>query len=103
MLVIRKATAADATLIVNMIRELADFEHELKQVDATPQDLCATVLEPIQGSSRLLQSGTANRQHTRSISSLIRPGRVAPACLWKTCLCGPSFAAKVLERRFFNI
>lgn len=39
MLVIRKATAADATLIVDMIRELADFEHELHQVDATPQDL----------------------------------------------------------------
>src|SRR5208282_416059 len=39
MVVIRKATAADATLIVDMIRELADFEHELNQVDATPQDL----------------------------------------------------------------
>jgi GNAT superfamily N-acetyltransferase len=39
MLVIRKATAADATLIVDMIRELADFEHELEQVEATPQDL----------------------------------------------------------------
>src|ERR1700719_4132027 len=39
MLVIRNATAADATLIVDMIRELADFEHELEQVDATPQDL----------------------------------------------------------------
>jgi GNAT superfamily N-acetyltransferase len=39
MLVIRKATAADATLIVDMIRELADFEHQLEQVDATPQDL----------------------------------------------------------------
>jgi GNAT superfamily N-acetyltransferase len=39
MLVIRKATAADATLIVDMIRELAEFEHELEQVDATPQDL----------------------------------------------------------------
>ena len=39
MLVIRKATVADATLIVDMIRELADFEHELEQVDAAPQDL----------------------------------------------------------------
>jgi GNAT superfamily N-acetyltransferase len=39
MLVIRNATAADATLVVDMIRELADFEHELEQVDATPQDL----------------------------------------------------------------
>jgi GNAT superfamily N-acetyltransferase len=39
MLVIRKATAADATLIVDMVRELADFEHELEQVVATPQDL----------------------------------------------------------------
>jgi len=39
MLVIRKATAADATLIVEMIRELADFEHELEQVDVTPEDL----------------------------------------------------------------
>src|SRR6202158_1266944 len=39
MLVIRKATVADSTLIVDMIRELADFEHELEQVDATPQDL----------------------------------------------------------------
>jgi GNAT superfamily N-acetyltransferase len=39
MLVIRKATAADAALIVEMIRELAEFEHELEQVDATPQDL----------------------------------------------------------------
>jgi hypothetical protein len=85
MLVIRKATAADATLIVDMIRELADFEHELEQ------------------SSRPLQSGTANPQHTRSISSLIRRGRVAPACLWKTCLCEPSFAAKASARRFFNI
>jgi hypothetical protein len=39
MLVIRKATAADATLIVDMIRELADFEHELDEVNVTPQDL----------------------------------------------------------------
>ena len=39
MLVIRKAAAADASLIVDMIRELADFEHELEQVEVTPQDL----------------------------------------------------------------
>jgi GNAT superfamily N-acetyltransferase len=39
MLVIRKATAADATLIADMIRELADFERELDQVNVTPQDL----------------------------------------------------------------
>jgi GNAT superfamily N-acetyltransferase len=39
MLVVRKAIAADTTLIVDMIRELADFEHELEQVDITPQDL----------------------------------------------------------------
>ena len=34
MLVIREATAPDASLIVEMIRELADFERELDQVDA---------------------------------------------------------------------
>src|SRR5207245_4836352 len=39
MLVIREATAADAPLIVEMIRELARFERELDQVDATPEDL----------------------------------------------------------------
>jgi len=39
MLVIRDATAADALLIVEMIRELADFERELDQVDITPDDL----------------------------------------------------------------
>jgi len=39
MVVIRKATAVDAPRIVDMIRELADFEHELKQVDVTPEDL----------------------------------------------------------------
>jgi len=39
MLVIREATASDAPLIVEMIRELADFERELDQVDTTPDDL----------------------------------------------------------------
>jgi GNAT superfamily N-acetyltransferase len=39
MLVIREAQASDAPLLVEMIRELADFERELDQVDATPDDL----------------------------------------------------------------
>ena|SRR5277367_894228 len=39
MLVIREATASDAALIVEMIRELAGFERELDQVDITPDDL----------------------------------------------------------------
>ena len=39
MLVIRTATASDAPVIVEMIRELADFERELDQVDITPDDL----------------------------------------------------------------
>jgi GNAT superfamily N-acetyltransferase len=39
MLVIREAAASDAALIVEMIRELADFERELDQVDITPDDL----------------------------------------------------------------
>jgi GNAT superfamily N-acetyltransferase len=39
MLVIREAAASDAALIVEMIRELADFERELDHVDITPDDL----------------------------------------------------------------
>src|SRR5579864_9182350 len=39
MLVIREATAPDAPLIVNMIREFAEFERELDQVDITPDDI----------------------------------------------------------------
>jgi len=39
MLVIRKATPADAPLLTAMIRELAEFEHELDQVDITSEDL----------------------------------------------------------------
>jgi GNAT superfamily N-acetyltransferase len=39
MLVIREATAADAPLIVTMIRELAEFERELDQVEITPEDI----------------------------------------------------------------
>jgi GNAT superfamily N-acetyltransferase len=39
MLRIRDAAAADARLIMSMIRELAEFERELNQVDATAQDL----------------------------------------------------------------
>lgn len=39
MLVIRKATAADAPLLKVMIRELAEFERELDQVDITAEDL----------------------------------------------------------------
>jgi GNAT superfamily N-acetyltransferase len=39
MLVIRNATAVDAPLITGMIREFAEFEHELEQVDITPEDL----------------------------------------------------------------
>jgi GNAT superfamily N-acetyltransferase len=39
MLLIREATPADAALLVNMIRELADFEKELDQVEATPEDI----------------------------------------------------------------
>ena len=39
MLTIRNATVADTPLIVTMIRELAEFERELDQVDATAEDL----------------------------------------------------------------
>ena len=39
MLVIREAIASDASLIVDMIRELAEFERELDQVEITPEDL----------------------------------------------------------------
>jgi len=39
MLVIREAVASDASLIVDMIRELAEFERELDQVEITPEDL----------------------------------------------------------------
>jgi GNAT superfamily N-acetyltransferase len=39
MLVIREAVASDAPLIVEMIRELAEFERELDQVEITPKDL----------------------------------------------------------------
>lgn len=38
MLVIRNATAVDAPLITGMIREFAEFEHELEQADITPED-----------------------------------------------------------------
>jgi len=39
MLTIRKATAEDVPLLAAMIRELAEFEHELEQVDITSEDL----------------------------------------------------------------
>ena len=39
MLKIRQATAADAPLIMTMIRGLAEFERELDQVSATTEDL----------------------------------------------------------------
>jgi len=39
MLVIRNATAGDASLLTTMIRELAEFEQELDQVDITSEDL----------------------------------------------------------------
>jgi GNAT superfamily N-acetyltransferase len=39
MLHIRVATSADAPLLVEMIRELAEYEKELDQVDATAEDL----------------------------------------------------------------
>ena len=39
MLLIREATPADAALLVDMIRELADFEKELDQVEVTPEDM----------------------------------------------------------------
>jgi GNAT superfamily N-acetyltransferase len=39
MIAIRKADAADVPLIIEMSRELAEFERELEQVDATAEDL----------------------------------------------------------------
>ena len=39
MIRVREATAADARLIVEMIRELAEFERELDQVETTPEDI----------------------------------------------------------------
>jgi GNAT superfamily N-acetyltransferase len=39
LLTIRQPTAADAPLIMTMIRELAEFECQLDQVDATVEDL----------------------------------------------------------------
>jgi hypothetical protein len=39
MLLIREAIASDVPLIVDMIRELAEFERELDKVEITPEDL----------------------------------------------------------------
>jgi GNAT superfamily N-acetyltransferase len=39
MLVVREATAADAQLIVDMVRELAEFERELDQLEITAEDI----------------------------------------------------------------
>jgi len=39
MLVIRKATSGDAPVLTAMIRELAEFEHQLDQVEITAEDL----------------------------------------------------------------
>jgi GNAT superfamily N-acetyltransferase len=39
MLVIREATPGDAPVLTAMIRELAEFEHEIEQVDITAEDL----------------------------------------------------------------
>ena len=39
MLVIREANGVDAPVIAEMIRELAEFEHELEQVDISSEDL----------------------------------------------------------------
>jgi GNAT superfamily N-acetyltransferase len=39
MLAIREATAADAGLIVDMIRDLAEFERQLDEVEIRPEDL----------------------------------------------------------------
>lgn len=39
MLAIREATASDAALIVEMIRELAEFERQLDEVEIRPEDL----------------------------------------------------------------
>lgn len=39
MLAIRSATAADVALLVQMIREFAEFERELDQVEITTEDL----------------------------------------------------------------
>ena len=39
MLAIRNANVADAPLIMTMIRELAEFERELDQVDTTAEDM----------------------------------------------------------------
>jgi GNAT superfamily N-acetyltransferase len=39
MLLIRPATVADVTLLRTMIRELAEFEHELERVEIQEQDL----------------------------------------------------------------
>jgi GNAT superfamily N-acetyltransferase len=39
MLVVREATPADVSVILQMIRELADYEKQLDQVDTTTADL----------------------------------------------------------------
>ena len=80
MLFIRKAIAADAPLIVEMIRELAEFERELDQVEITAADLIRDGFGTQPRFTLLWPSGTVNRRLTRCISSPIRRGRGAPAC-----------------------
>lgn len=46
MLLIRNAAAEDATLLASMIRELAEFEHELDQVEISPEDLLRDGFRP---------------------------------------------------------
>jgi GNAT superfamily N-acetyltransferase len=46
MLVIREANTGDAPVLTAMIRELAEFEHELDQVDITSADLIRDGFRP---------------------------------------------------------
>ncbi len=99
MLVIREAEAADAPLIVEMIRELAEFERELDQLTPLPRTSCATASARTHSFTPLSRSGTVNRQRTRSTSLTIQPGQGPPVFSLRICSCEPSSAVRASARR----
>lgn len=82
---IRRAVPGDEALILDFIRELADYEHMLDEVVATEELLHEWLFEK-HGAEVVFAAADGKEVGLRCFSGISRPSWAAAASIWRTSL-----------------
>ena len=87
------ARPEDVPLILEMIRELAEYENLTRQLEATIEGLTRYLFGPDKAAEAVMLYQQEVPPGTPCISTISRPSSADPEFFWKTCLSGRGSAA----------